>query len=275
MDIARYTEDGDVYYIEGFAHLPSEELAQKRRFLQCAECGGPAYFRKASRSGQAACFGARPHKPGCSFATPEHSLSDDGQGDEQDRLINSGETIVIDLNFESTSESQTKAKNIDGTPSSRRRLGSFLGDGSRPESKMHRRLSSLLLNLTGGTNFHESNQILEIEGYPDMTVKDFFVPIEKISNEDVGSFRGLWGMLSCANTKPRGSLWLNGSGQNTINFCLDNRLIGHLFKKYGIEEDEELSGAYILVLGIPLLSPNDTLYCAIKDLSHVTLRLAK
>jgi len=274
MDIAIYTENEQTYYVEEFSHLPSKELLYKRQLLECPECRGPAYFRKASRSGQAACFGARPHKEGCGLAAFDNlHIIDDGQGEDREPFENSGETIVIDLNY--AAESEAKVSKIDGSPSNHRRLARSFGVEPNAITKIQRRLSSLLRNLSESPYFRDSNQTLEIEGYPDMAAKDFFLSIEQITNEDVGDFRGCWGMLSCANIKPQGSLWLNGSGQKTINFCLDNELITPLFGKYGIEDEEELSGADILVLGVPKLSFNDTLYCRIEDLNHVALRLAK
>lgn len=127
MDVAVCTENNHSYYVIEFSHLPPDELLHKRQLLICPECGGPAYFRKASKSGQVACFGARPHAQGCILAASDHlQIINDGQGEDQEIFEESGKTIVIDLNYGAKPESECRLRGSDETPSKYKRLGSHL-----------------------------------------------------------------------------------------------------------------------------------------------------
>jgi hypothetical protein len=60
MKLALCTLDQEQYDAADFADNSSDWIAKHRLHLECIACQGPAFFRKASTSGQAACFGARP-----------------------------------------------------------------------------------------------------------------------------------------------------------------------------------------------------------------------
>jgi len=273
MYSARCTEDGVVYAAVDFAKLPPEELTQKRQFLQCPECGGPAFFRKASRGGRAACFGARPHAPQCDLAAPEYDPNADGQGEDQDQLLNPGNIIVVDLDYGATD--QHLVREAEGLPRNRERRGRYGREGGRTIAKMHRRLSTLLRSLIEIPEFKYSGQTLEVEGYPDIAVRDFFVPLLEVTATHEGQFHGYWGMLSDARRAQDGTLWLNSGGRDAISFCLPNRLIASLFERYGIEDEEDLAGAYILVLGTPSVSQRNKVYCNLAINEHMSIRLAQ
>ncbi|MFY0666304.1 MAG: hypothetical protein JXQ97_16900 [Natronospirillum sp.] len=140
---------------------------------------------------------------------------------------------------------------------------------------MQRRLSTLLRSLIEIPAFRQSDQILEIEGHPEVTVRDFFVPLLEVTTEHEGQFRGYWGMLSDARRAPDGTLWLNSGGRDAISFCLDEHLITPLFERYGIEDEEGLAGAYILVLGSPSVSQRNKVYCDLAIHEHMTMRVAR
>lgn len=272
MDIALCTEDGTTYTAVDFSRLPPIELARKRRLLECPECSGPAYFRKASRSGRAACFGARPHQEGCELAAPEYERMDDGAGQDQDTLENPGTRIVVDFNF--GTPDQPEHVETEGLPPNRERRGRFTGDGERDDARMHRRLSTLLRNLIEAPAFRFSNQLLEIEGYPETTVRDFFVPLSDVNVDFNGQFKGYWGMLSDARFAHDRTLWLNSGGRDNISFCVQTAHANTLYQRYRIEDEEDLAGAYILVFGTVQISQNDKLYCVVNDIGYMSLRLA-
>lgn len=273
MYSAKCTEDSETYAAVDFSRLSTEEIARKRRFLQCPECGGPAFFRRASRGGRAACFGARPHAPNCELAAPEYDPNQDGQGEDQDQLFNPGNRIVVDLNYGAAQ--QYMVQEVDGLPSNRNRRGRYGGDGGRPQARMHRRLGSLLRTLIEVPAFRQSDQVVEIDDHPEMTVSEFFVPLLDVTAGHEGQFRGYWGMLSDARRASEGTLWLNSGGRDSISFCLDEHLIKPLFERYGIEDEEDIAGAYILVLGSPSVSQRNKVYCDLSVNEHMALRLVR
>lgn len=99
MDIALCTLDNYIYTSAQFSQLPFADIGEKRRSLICPECGGPAFFRKQTRNGRAACFGARPHQPSCSLSVLDETRVVHGQGEIAEVICNPGERIVVDLVF--------------------------------------------------------------------------------------------------------------------------------------------------------------------------------
>lgn len=55
MDVARCTRNDMIFCSLAFNKL-------EKKYLICLEWGGPAFFRKASRSGEATSLGVRPHE---------------------------------------------------------------------------------------------------------------------------------------------------------------------------------------------------------------------
>lgn len=270
MNTAFCIEDGITYEAVQFSRLPPIELARKRRFLQCSECNAPAFFRKASRSGRGACFGARPHVEGCDLAALDHEPID-GQGDDEDELNNPGERISVDLNYGARPQQPRPVVPSDGRAGNRGRR--FVGRGARPDAKVHRRLSTLLRTLLEVPGFSQSAQILEIDGRNDIAVRDFFVPIEQVSIDNEGQFRGFWGMLSDARFSQDGTLWLNGGGRDDISFCVSSDHVDDIYHRYHLEDEEDLAGAIVLVLGTLRVSQNGKMYCVISNPAYLAVRL--
>lgn len=270
MDTAFCTEDGITYEAVQFSRLPPIELARKRRLLQCSECHATAFFRKASRSGRAACFGARPHVEDCDLAALDHEAID-GQGDDDDVLNNPGERIAVDLNYGAHQQQPRPVIPGEGRAGNRGRR--FVGDGARPDARVHRRLSTLLRTLLDVPAFSRSTQILEIEGINDIAVRDFFVPIEHVSIDNEGQFRGFWGMLSDARFSPDGTLWLNSGGRDDVSFCIDSNHVDDIYTRYHLEDEEDLAGANVLVLGTLRVSQNGKMYCVVPDSGYLAVRL--
>jgi len=272
MDTALCTEDRVIYEAVQFSRLPPIELARKRRLLRCPECDGPAFFRKASRSGRAACFGARPHVDGCELAAPEQEPQDDGPGTDQDALHNPGERIVVDFNF--GAQVQPEHEEAPGLQPNPNRRGGFVGDGVRPDVRIHRRLSSLLRTLVEVPAFRQSGQLLEIDGRDEIAVRDFFIALDAVTPEHAGLFRGFWGMLSDARFSTDRTLWLNSGGRDDISFCLDADYVDGIYERYRIEDEEDLAGAYILAFGTLQVSQNGKLYSPVATPGYISIRLA-
>lgn len=273
MDTALCTDDGITYTAVVFSRLSPTELARKRRALQCTECCGLAYFRKASRNGQAECFGARPHADNCALAAPEHDLEDDGTGNDQDQLYNPGKRIVVDFNVDVTN----KPIHIEtpDLPPNRNRRGSYRGAGSRPYAQMHRHPSTLLRDLMEVPAFRQSEQIMVIEGHDEIPVRDFFMPLADVSRRHVGLFRGFWGKLSDARFDEDKTLWLNSGGRKNMSFCLRAEQVDVIYTRYNVNDEEDFAGVYILVFGTLCKSKNNgKLYCLIKDPGFMAMRLA-
>ena len=270
MDLALCTLDNTPYNSFQFSHLSAVEISERRRHLVCPECRGPAFFRKQTKNGRAACFGARPHQPNCSLSAFDETRIIEGYGEVTDIINNPGERIVVDLNFGAATH--VHAEPYTGPTRGGARAGIHIGGASQNHARMHRRLSSLLRTLIESPNFRESQQILEILGR-EISVKDFFVPLLEIEDFHLNSLRGFWGMISDIREDQSGSIWLNSGGRDNISFCLDEASFSNIRNRFNITDKEDFSGAYVLVIGEATLSKNKKVYCSVQNQDLICLRL--
>lgn len=270
MDIALCTLDNHTYTSAQFSQLPFTDISEKRRSLVCPECGGPAFFRRQTRNGRAACFGARPHQPNCSLSVLDENRVIHGQGEIAEIIYNPGERIVVDLVFGAQQHvhAEPDFNPIRGTA----RAGIHIGDNAANNARMHRRLSTLLRTLVESPEFRNSHQVLEILGN-EIQVRDFFVPLLEIQPHHLNVTRGFWGMLSDVGADQNGTIWLNSGGRGNISFVIDDNSFRQVCERFNINEEEDFSGAYILVIGEARLSQNGKIYCSIQDPNMVCIRV--
>jgi hypothetical protein len=271
VDTATCTENNHSYTAVEFSQLPPGELAQKRRRLICDGCGFVAFFRKPSRSGRGACFGARPHNDGCEAAAADNEIRVPGVGDDQDEVFNPGDRIVVELAF----GGQEQQPHVDGDPRAPRRprAGRYVGEGGPRYGQLHRRLSTLLRLLVTAPNFRYSDQVIAVDGRPELPAFDFFVQLGDVTPQHSAQFRGYWGQLTDARYVADGSLWLNSGGRSEMSFCLKAEHVGEVMTRFRLDDEEELAGIYILVLGtLHVSSRTGKMVCIIEDPALVTLR---
>lgn len=271
MDIARCTENGLVYTAATFATLHPNDLERMRQQLTCPECSGPAFYRKASISGRAACFGARPHHDACSLAAQDSEHVIEGEGTDLDVLNNPAERIVVDLAF--GAPAREVHGDLEEGAGRAGRAPRYVGGNPRPNARMHRRLSSLLRTLIEAPHFARSNQLLEIAGQPEISVCDFFVPLTQVDKLMQGRIRGWWGLISDAKVGGDESLWLNGGGRGMLSCCIPYELRTQVLGRFRLDDIEQLAGAYVLVIGDLRISQHGKMYCVIDSPNHIAIRL--
>lgn len=271
MDIARCSTDGQIYTSTVFSQLSPQQIAVMRHELWCPECGGPAFFRKAATNGQAACFGARPHKPMCSLAAQDSERVIEGEQTDLDVLRNPGQVIVVDLAFGAV------ASEVHVDPQATRgRAGTaprYVGGNARPDARMRRRLSSLLRTLIEAPQFSQSTQILEIDGHPSMAVRDFFVPLLNTTRAHEGNLRGWWGSIASASEGQSGEVWLNSGGRSNMSFCIPAEVKAAVLNRFRITDYEQLAGAYVLGIASLQISQYGKMYCVIQSENQIAIRL--
>jgi hypothetical protein len=239
-----------------------------RRLLVCSGCGNQAFFRKASVSGQAACFGARPHEEGCDFQSADHTHSEDESTQEQDLLENPGNRVVVDFLF-GTAEATIPPEG--GLGDGRSFRGAFTRVSNRPEAKSHRRPGPLLRNLIHSSAFRESTQVVEVNG-GEYVIRDFFVEFNRVTANHTNKYHGFWGMISDAKYTKDGTLWINSGGRLSVSICISQGLIGSLFERYNIEDVEDFAGTYCLVFSEMGISAKNKKYIPLDDINRIAFR---
>lgn len=272
MDTAKCTLDGVDYQAVRFRDLPPAEFAKKKLHLICLGCRAQAYFRKASKSGQAACFYARPHEDDCKLAASQYGQNDTGPGDDQDILHNSGRRIILDLNFGSHND---KHNNPDADiPNPSGRGGRFVGSGARPDAARHKRLGPILRDLIEYPQFRASKEILEIGGRGNFVIADLFIQSGAVTRSHEGQYHGYWGkVVSTGRREADDSLWLNMGGRSNMSIRVSNRFISGLLENSHVSDEKELHGRYALVLGnLKVSLSTGKLYVEVDELGFIALR---
>lgn len=271
MRVALCTQDGVTYEAVDFNQ--TTDFITKKRFLECPECHGPAFYRGLTRNGREACFGARPHIPGCTLATLEHDGEATGQGNEEDELLTIGQRIVLDFNF-GTAEAGQGGQPA-GVPIATGNAGTHGDNGPAVRETITRRLGPLLRSLIELDEFRRSPQIIEVPEIGEFSVADFFVNFTDVTDDHIGSYHGFWGMVPDARRAANGTLWFNSGGREDMSALLDKSFIEETCQRFHVENEEDIAGAYILVLGELRLAKNGKKYVQIDDPYRFTLRLAR
>ena len=266
MEQAKCLDDGVIYTADNFSRLHPDDLARKRKLLQCIECNVTAFFRHASFIGRMACFGARPHAEGCRLAAQDRERLEDGAGDDFEALHIPSGKIIVDFDY--------------GTPDQPDHVVGF-GQASydrtahnfdRPDAHVSRRLSSLLRMLIGLPAFRDSRKLIEIYPYGAIAARDFFVPLEAATSQYSGMFRGFWGLITDAQTAEDGSIWMNSGGRESVSFCIDYKFVDLITKRYHLKSLEDFAGAYILAFGNLKVSANGKLHVIIQEPEYIFLK---
>ena len=269
MDYVKCLDDDKIYTAFEFAGLPVEELSRKRRNLVCKECGNQAYFKKASKSGQVACFGARPHKDNCSLKSIEADTIF-GSLSESEALIAQSDLIKIDFNFGASNKINIKQndENLDIVNKIGKKYDYKYGEKQRYCS---RRLSSIL-KLLINTEFVDLDTKIEINDYT-YKAKNLFVNFKNVS-KNIGKFSGLYGQILSARFDKDGSLWLNfGVDIKECAIVIKASILPNFWTNFNLQngEEDELIGKYVLCLGFINRSSGDKLYLSLKDIGYITV----
>ncbi len=104
-------------------------------------------------------------------------------------------------------------------------------------------------------------------------VRDFFVPFDQAGEDRLRQYGGFWGMVSDARNW-NGALWINSGGRGDASVCLPEEFQGEFFRRFNVEDNEDLSGAYVLVIGELVQSGGGKIFIRVADLALITAILA-
>lgn len=269
MDIAKCILDNQTYTALDFSTLPPNELSNKRKHLVCADCQAVAFFRKASRNGRVACFGAFPHVEGCSFSLSE------AQGSKGDKL---NKDIVHDSNefFMLESKNSLQSDPEAGLPVEKyaKEIIDSAGD-IKPGSSLRQQLSATLKYLILSEKTEVLSQDFDTQDNTQSADNLFFVNFKKINFNRDEKLRGYFGMLTDARLTSDGALWLNSGGIGDVSCVVQAETVDEFFQRYSLEDEEDLAGAYIIVIGTLSCSQNGKKYIKLASIDHIDIIKAK
>lgn len=245
MDIAFCTSDKNSYDIASFSKLTTNLLDTLRRTLICQKCSGKAYYRKKSRDGKPACFGAY-HEDWCLPKSENTSPKLDPETiEEVNSIITNSETIAI--KFETYTANQLAQKNTNSSPTPSSTSAHSLQYTQQPQRVRDttKGLRSLLRMLMHTDSFATSEVAINTGAPHPYKAKNLFVNFDKINENYLEKWRGYWGVISHADPEIN---WLNTANEYDVSIPV-NKLKIYISSTFNIDYPDDLAGATILVFG--------------------------
>lgn len=241
--------DGRRYSVAEFTALSADSISRLRHELKCPGCGRNAFFRRASIDGRAACFGAL-HDDGCAFDRSHEQPVEAPHTPGRRQAARAAALRVL-------------REAADG-----RRLFLDTGLGTAPSGARVLSLAETLEYALHAPDFAQSSAQVQVGDHPRWTLGKLLVPVESISAEHEGQYRGYFGLITAAVRPGDHKLWLN-TGTGAQAFSALSVMISAKARIDALLEDakagsaEDLVGRHFLVLarlqrsqhGKPYLEP--------------------
>lgn len=247
MESAFCLENSISYDIGSFESLPKTHLDRYRRSLVCNECKAKAYYRKKSKDGKPACFGAY-HEDGFKCKSPNHESKYDKETIEEVSTLTKN-CNVIDVNFSAFINNSTQMPQTarpTGGNSSKNGVSNSHSISSNNTKNVSKTIGGLLKLLVKTDTFKSSDIFLNIGKFT-YKAKNLFLNFDQITEDTLAEnkLRGYWGVISNADDE---ICWLNTSNLKDVSIPIQN-FKDELLMRYKIIDPEQLAGAYVLVFG--------------------------
>lgn len=259
------SEISRVYSIFDFQRLPATEIESLRQQLSCVECGGKAYFRKASIDGKSACFGSRYHKDDCKEFHPSAEKDrEERHALEVNQLILDSDAVMIDFSLpvkgsnQANKPSKTSAKKVAQSKTSVSGKAEASLDvsveksdaksesGAESEHKLASQgLEKILHSLLRGSDLDKSDLWIYTDEKYRWRAKNLFVNFADAEPTENGAPRMYWGTISHSDKE---LTWLNPADSKDIGIPIAD-VQSKLFRRFGIEERRDLEGAGVILFG--------------------------
>ncbi|MCH1920136.1 hypothetical protein L9G15_11910 [Shewanella sp. A3A] len=248
--ICTYGKSRTVYSILVFQNLPEADIDKLRQSLLCPECGEPAYYRRASIDGKAACFGSRYHREGCTeYRSSPQRESELKDSTEVSKILLETKEILFD--FSGSSSQQSKATIIPkvskGTKSNLNiQKISTSNESSSRKAKIN--FSKALSSLLRGSNLAESSVLIEIDAGYKFKAKNLFVnfsdAVATVAAKDAKP-KMYWGTISHSDSKIE---WLNPADCVDVGISI-KRYRKDITERFNVRDRRDLEGAGIILFG--------------------------
>lgn len=266
MDAAFCSIDSRQYFALEFARLDPSEICRLRYSLICLGCGEKAFFRKAASSGQGPTFGAR-HTDECELAS---RLSDPwGEaGDEVVQQLEADQTRIL-LNLGggggvSPNEGSAQRARVSGGGRS------HSGGLESHRTQIQRNPEKLLRLLVQAPSFRTSPLLISTE-QGEIPVHTFFAEMQAADRDrHAGNFHGFWGVPRWTNLW-NGVRLFNGAPAPSLGFEITDALIPQVVQKYRLADITDLRSRYVMFLGRPRITQNNSFMMTVSLLSHVAV----
>lgn len=239
-------QDNKFYDIDTFSALADEIRSLLRKYLACCECRGKAYYRKQTKDGKHACFGAY-HKDRCPLKIRDSSSRHSESAEAASQIAVNRQTI--DVAFAAYTPSEIAPRENARRPTGKEPSSSTPGDhaGQPGQSRnVPKRLRTLLGMLLRSDDFAMSDIEINTGAPHPFKARDLFVRFDDISEAHIGEWKGFWGLI---DNSDENMTWLNTANRQNVSIPVE-QMKDYLTGVLGITSSADLAGASALVFGI-------------------------
>ena len=274
MEIAYCATTQSRHTAAEFSVLPTDTLAAYRRHLSCPDCKGPGYYRRASRDGKKACFGAD-HRPDCPQARTGGTSAEPSQyAIAAAQLIKESGIIELILDRPPVTSAEELGHESGEDPDVGPRIAHTEGDPTPLRERCGP--NAVLRYLIECSNFSKSDVRVNTGGAHNWFARNLFINLKDVTEHEhlARPFAGFWGFITDAS---KDGTWLNTGGRDAVSIRLDEKYRTHLFRAMGIEDPEQLAGCNALAFGALKKSRAGTgkLYIVPLGIQWLAIRLSK
>lgn len=272
MQEARSSTTRQIVTAWDFSQLDPDVIAAQRGNFVCAECEGPAHFRKASRNGHDACFAARPHSPDCTLAV----RGDGPWGPEGDEVVRRWEADRTRIILTLANDADIAGPGGDGAAREQRGGGRHVGGGEPLGTRIQRGPQRLLSLLISSDTFRTSTVEMVLPNGTTMPANQFFVTFDNANpQQHVGQYRGYWGKaVRVATWQKDGSKYINtsiGRDGDRLAMNVDADLIHPVCDRFRIDSIGGLVGKYVLFFGEPYVTAGRQFTLYVRNAAHMAV----
>ena len=218
METALCTIDNKRYDMASFSKFDAQSLSNLRKALICPECRAQGYYRKASRDGKSACFGAY-HEDNCEYKTQNSALCIMPEVvEEVESIATNNQIIEIAFSVYEPNKSKFDGSSTSDIKSTSKGTSKQHTVSSVRERNTQRGLKSLLRMLMHADSFASSDIEINTGAQHPFKAKNLFIHFDDISEEHLQKWRGYWGIISHANSDIS---WLNIANKGDVSIPVD------------------------------------------------------
>jgi len=264
MDVALCTIDSETYSSIEFAALKPAQIERLRQGLVCKECDGPAYYRKASKDGKKACFGAD-HGHQCMQQVDGGSHSTNKAVTVLvNRILVANNLISIDFNAnrkDKTGKVSVPTAASDPAPGSGASKRHDLEPGTNKISKL--KISSILRLLVASLRFSKSDILVSTGSAYPFKAKNLFINckyvdldwLTSMQQQNRNTWRGFWGIVRTCT-----AAWITVADVLIRTDNLNEDTLTKFKNEKGDIGYDDVIGCRVLIFGTLKKSTSDKLY---------------
>lgn len=261
------TNTNKIFTIQEFEMMTNLERESYRGNIECIKCGAEAYYRKVSKDGKVACFGAK--HPGCEAASGHHSSNDVGNEDTNE--VKFAADFEIAWNYDGKKKGTNPNEDGDNKNFSEGLSRKKYVNKPELEKQKHISLGAILRYAEYGV-IDKQNYVVKLPGAGMRKLKDMVVKLEDIRDYNIGQALFMWGSI-----KQFSKMWINTPYKNKISIRVDE-IIQDNFWSINQEKIKKLlydKNCIIIVYGKVKKSKSGNYYINLYDTKYFLTRKEK